>query len=172
MFTDPSRISRTLQRRLARKPARPGEDWKDASGFSLVEVLVVILIIGVLSAIALPAFLGQKTKAYDASAKELAHSAATTAETIATDNGGQYTKVIAAELNKYEPTIQIAAGGGNAYISTPATPEANGYSVTATAASTEDKFTISKSSSGAITRTCTSGPSSKTGCSGTKTGSW
>jgi type IV pilus assembly protein PilA len=172
LFTDPSRISLTLQRRLARKPARPGEDWKDASGFSLVEVLVVILIIGVLSAIALPAFLGQKTKAYDASAKELAHNAATTAETIATDNGGQYTKVIAAELNKYEPTIQIAAGGGNAYISTPATPEANGYSVTATAASTEDKFTISKSSSGAITRTCTSGPSSKTGCSGTKTGSW
>lgn len=171
MFTDPSRISRTLQRHLARTPARPGEGWKDASGFSLVEILVVILIIGVLAAVALPAFLNQKTKAYDASAKELVHSAEITAETIATDNSGQYTKVTAAELNKYEPTIQIAAGGGNAYISTPATPEANGYSVTATAASTEDKFTISKSSGGAITRSCTSGPS-KTGCSGTKTGSW
>lgn len=131
----------------------------------------MILIIGVLAAIALPAFLNQKTKAYDASAKELVHSAEVTAETIATDNGGQYTKVTEAELHKYEPTIQIAAGGGNAYISTPATPEANGFSVTATAASTGDKFTVSKSSTGAITRTCTSGPSN-TGCSGGKTGSW
>jgi type IV pilus assembly protein PilA len=131
----------------------------------------VILIIGVLAAIALPAFLNQKTKAYDASAKELVHSAEVTAETIATDNGGQYTNVTEAELHKYEPTIQIAAGGGNAYISTPATPEANGFSVTATAASTGDKFTVSKSSTGGITRTCTSGPSN-TGCSGGKTGSW
>jgi type IV pilus assembly protein PilA len=172
LFTNPSRTSRILQPSLARTLARLWKRSRDQSGFGLVEVLVVILIIGVLAAIALPAFLNQKTKAYDAAAKELVHSAAITAETIATDNNGQYTKVTAAELNKYEPTIQIAAGGGNAYVSTPIPPEANGYSVTATAASTGDEFTISKSSTGAMTRTCVSKKGSKTGCSGAEKSSW
>jgi len=131
---------------------------------------VVILIIGVLAAIALPSLLNQKSKAYDASAKELVHSAATTVETIATDNNGEYTKVTAAELKKYEPTIQIAAGGGNAYIST-VTPGKETYTVTATAATTGDEFTIKREANGSVSRTCAS-KGSKTGCLGGATSSW
>jgi len=47
----------------------------------------VILIIGILAAIAIPSFLNQTAKAYDASAKEVARTTETTADTISTDNG-------------------------------------------------------------------------------------
>src|SRR5262249_38605522 len=89
---------------------------KEESGFTLIELLVVILIIGILAAIAIPSFLSQKGKASDSSAKELARTAETTAETYATDHSGSYEGLTTKVLKEYEPTIQTAAGGGNAYM--------------------------------------------------------
>src|SRR5664279_3825624 len=88
----------------------------DEQGFTLIELLVVVLIIGILAAIALPSFLSQKSKATDASAKELARTARTTAETYATDHAGNYAGISPAVLKEYEPTIATAAGNG-AYVS-------------------------------------------------------
>ena len=144
---------------------------QDEGGFTLIELLVVILIIGILAAIAIPSFLNQKSKAYDASAKELARTAETTAETIAIDNSGSYAQIgsTTAEIVKYEKSMPTNSNGEKeAYLSAVAS-SATSYSVTTTAAVSKDEFTISRNAAGEISRTC---KSATTGCKGGTSGSW
>jgi type IV pilus assembly protein PilA len=127
------------------------ERAQDEKGFTLIELLVVILIIGILAAIALPAFLGQRGKAQDTEAKSMARTAQTTFESEYTDSQSYASIPDAAALAALEPSIAVA--GPKAHV-TAAAGTANSWSVTVTSV-TGNTFTIAKTAAGVVSRTCT-----------------
>jgi type IV pilus assembly protein PilA len=129
----------------------------DEGGFTLIELLVVILIIGILAAIAIPAFLSQTSKANDSAAKTQVGTMQTTEQAWAAENNGSYVGGNLAKLQEIEPTLKDTT---TATAKEPAVA-AEEFTVSSQAKGSEDTYTL-KNVKGTITRTCA--PVSKGSC--------
>jgi type IV pilus assembly protein PilA len=125
----------------------------EESGFTLVELLVVMLILGLLIAVAIPTFFNQKQKANDADSKAMAHTAQTAIETYATDHNGSYAGADLAALQAIEGVVDgsVAVSGTSA----------TGYTITVTNPVTTHTFSIVRAG-GTFSFPCT--PGGQGGC--------
>jgi type IV pilus assembly protein PilA len=133
------------------------ERAQDEKGFTLIELLVVILIIGILAAIALPAFLNQREKAQDSEAKTSARTVQTALETYYTDNQ-TYVGADADALKAIEPAV----GNIASRLTFPTAVSATGYEIGIESKGANKNVFKIKNAAGVVTRACTEG--GKGGC--------
>ena len=147
-----------------RKRRHEGEEGE--AGFTLIELMVVVLIIAILLAIAIPTFLGARKRANDRAAQSSLRNSLTAAKTIYTDTQ-KYTDATPAELNAQEPNIKHEAAD------TPSTD----FKQVSVATTTDSFAAAAKSASGTCFFIKESGAGTKYGsttvaadCTGTKAG--
>ena len=83
---------------------------RNHKGFTLIELLIVVVIIGILAAIAIPKFASTKDKAYIAAMKSDLRNIATYEEQYAADNNGAYfsgTATSATPVNGFTPSQNV-----------------------------------------------------------------
>ena len=91
---------------------------KHTAGFTLIELLIVVVIIGLLAAIAIPKFGSTKEKAYTSTMKADLRNLATAQESYWNDYSAYYGGAIPSTGLLYNPspsvtvTINAASGGG------------------------------------------------------------
>ena len=126
---------------------------QDEKGFTLIELLVVILIIGILAAIALPAFLNQREKAQDSEAKSGARTVQTAYETLFTDTQSYAKPADAASIADALKNIEPAIGQLGDRVTLSDDPDKYEIKVHSKK-TTGHNWVITRAADGTVTRTC------------------
>ena len=139
-------------------------------GFTLAEVLVVMLVIGILAAIALPMFLGQRDKSQDAEAKSNARNLVSQVESCFAPQEDYRQCATEADLGG---NLGIPYGTNPGEASVTAATQ-NTFTIKAVSkartAGTNNTFTIVRDNGGLTTHSCTAGSGTNGG--GCKNGTW
>lgn len=136
-----------------------GRTQRHEDGFSLIEVLVVVLIIAVLAGIAIPALAGQGKKGQDGSAKASVRQLQSEVESCFTDSVDYRNCDTAPELGV--TGLDIGPGPGQVQV---AASTVDAYTIAAVAKS-GNTFTLVRAANGQVQRSCT-------GSEGCKAGAW
>jgi prepilin-type N-terminal cleavage/methylation domain-containing protein len=112
---------------------------RSEGGFTLIELLIVIAIIGILAAIAIPQFNQYKARAYDTASKADLHNIYLACKAFWSDNGSDQScdAAVAGGANygfAPSPSVEVSASGNE-----------TGWSATAKHASSTTTFTMNAS---------------------------
>ncbi len=151
-------------------PGRLTQHIRDQRGFTLIEVLVVILVIAVLAALAIPQFLDQSVKAHDTDAKSNARNLMAQVDSCF---------AVQEDFRDCDTETKLGSDLGLPYGTAPGevrvvTAQRHQYTVEAVSngdsGGAPHTFTITRDVKGDTSRTCTAGPGNDLG--GCRSGTW